>query len=211
MTFIAGIQYIFPTVRSQTNICTESPNVEMIMKLGYLGSRSFQTHQQLICPGDSEPFVSNTKFWVYMDRKSRKISPLPQWFIDKYDRQIPSSPRLKSPAPATRETFASIFLVQAEDIDGFGHTNFEVYIKYIVNTLKEASVCGQAVSKDIITSDIKTVDILFHRESKAGDRLTINVWQTESGDLSGEIVKDNNTLITCRIELDKSNCTSSNL
>ena len=110
-------------------------------KLVNLGQKSFETNASVFV--GSRCLGSVTHQWVHVLRSSREVAPLPKWFHDKYGSMVQhaSTDRMYIAVPDsyTTMTTSTPQPVQQSDIDKFGHTNHEAYLKLILENITNSA------------------------------------------------------------------------
>ncbi len=165
-TFLTRMKFEFKTI---TNGNEEK--VKMVTKLHNVGLKSFQTLAVLSSPTVE---IQNILYWVYVDKKSRRKAPLPDWFSEKYSKLAPSTyggdlnlrARDSFPTSKNQET---LFAVEKEHIDHFGHLSNHYYIQCAVEAA-ENILNRQTVNNNVF---VKSLEVLFVKESLLGDHLKI--------------------------------------
>ena len=167
-----------------------------------VGNTSFATRLSMVLPAQAADLeVSNIMYWVHVDRNTRGAIPLPDWFKKKYlfaanKTKLSKIEPLRLPR-YTKPTW--IFrTITRDEIDKFGHTNYEHYIQYAIDSMKENLVHpknqpldGSSVP-DILSRSVEGIDVLFSGETQLGDSLQICSWMPkDSTDLAHAMVYKN--------------------
>ncbi len=193
-TFLVGMKFDFKTFPK-----TSERKVKILTKLHNMGIKSFQTLAILSGPTVE---VQNMLFWVYVDKKSRRKAPLPGWFTEKYSKLASATQggdlNLKGndhfgtvTAPKT------LFTVEKEHIDHFGHLSNHHYIQ-----------CAVEATENILRSQtqnnlhVKSLEVLFVKESLLGDHLKIETGQDGMA-FTSVIKREDELLAVVRIECSK--------
>ena len=151
---------------------------------GFIGRSSFSLETEIYNANYKELYVQHVAEFASVDKKTRKSTPLPDWFIDKYASVLSGTkltlPKLLQPQSDLIANYSTGVKVSYSDIDFLGHTNFSTYIKYAMQAAMEASANGKfhglfkVPHMDYIA---KNITVSYLGESKVGDVLDINVWQ----------------------------------
>ena len=152
--------------------------------IGSIGRSSFSSVVEIYDANSNELFAKNVVEFVSVDMKTRKSTPLPDWFIDKYANVLSGTkltlPKLLQSQSDLIANYSTKVKVSYLDIDSLGHVNFTTYIKYAMQAAMEASANGtfnglfKVPHMDYIA---KNITVSYLGECKVGDVLDINVWQ----------------------------------
>ena len=221
MTFITGVRLSAPVHQPITRVLRESTSDFLFrIALGNVGSSSFETNGSAGLVGEKdEPLLVNYKlFWVYVDRNTRNVAKLPEWFVDGHSvcSKIPKSHRIDiadhrppqqknySKDTGMRKVHEKYFVVDVEHIDKFKHTNHEVYINFIMDTVQEYhTICG---NNDLpgVHKHITEFEVLYRGESNKGDSLMVELW-TEGNQLIGYVINNQKLIVLSNLKLQSEN------
>lgn len=154
-----------------------------------LGKSSYRIVVEICNSSTKELLVQSFTQSVTVDRVTRKSSPLPNWFRDKYRSHCTGSPLVLHVVtkPNTHEvaSYTSDVMLPFTDSDWYGHINVTSYIKYIIETAMEASDKG--VFKGLFCGSLKmnyrakTVFMECLSEVRPGCTLTVSAWKMKEG------------------------------
>ena len=172
--------------KSFYEIYTAEKPTPLLIKLypGFIGKSSFSIETEIYNAKNKELYVRHITVFVTVDKKTRKSTPLPDWFIDKYASVLSGTkltlPKLVQPQSDLIANYSTSVKIVYSDIDSLGHANFTTYIKYAMQAAMEASANGKfhglfkVPHMDYIA---KNITVSYLGECKVGDVLAINAWQ----------------------------------
>ncbi len=150
-------------------------------------------------------FATNTNTVVSVDKTTRKSTPLPDWWKDRYRSHVIGNQRLVcEQLQVPEETHRHNMTVTWSDIDGYKHTNYLSYVRYCYDTAMDA-IHHKKLSRfhDDITSYLtKRMRALYKGESRAGHELSVACWENTQDPftLHFDISKEGETLFQCTLE-----------
>jgi acyl-CoA thioesterase FadM len=155
----------------------------------HLGKSSYRIVVEIRNSSTKELLVQSFTQSVTVDRVTRKSSPLPNWFRDKYRSHCTGS-RLVLPVVTNSNThevasYVGDVTLPFTDSDWYSHINVTSYIKYVIETAMEASDKG--VFKGLFRGSLKmnyrakTVFMEYLSEIRPGCTLTVSAWKMKEG------------------------------
>ena len=161
--------------------------------LAKVGKTSFQLTSRLFDLTQTELFEC-CHVYVCVDKISRNVSPLPDWWLEKYKDLSDSSVALRvDQMQPPQKTFSHQILVAALDLDYYGHTNNTSYIKYGTETItaafKNKRISAILWNEDEVHSKVKKITSLYLKDCGFGDMLTGRVWTVK--DQIGCVIENN--------------------
>lgn len=146
---------------------------------GYIGKTSLNAITIVSLESSNTELMSNINQVVYIDPSTRKPTPLPDWWKEKYAESAngKSSLRLdKFQRPS--ETGHCRFQVTWTFTDGYNHANWTSYAQYAIDA---AYLCSKQGSLKYFVENIKNgiskVQLHYYGESIEGDYLDIYAWE----------------------------------
>lgn len=205
MTFMASTQTVLAQNLLQS---TEVPSFAVRLSLGHIGRTSLNTRAELIDTTTNTVLAKNINQVVTVSRETRRPIALPEWWVNKYSSYSIVIPKLVVPVPETpADVFTYDVHVRWSDTDGYGHTNYISYIRFCEDGVMQAENEGKlsGFTKNFQEFESKMLQLSYLGESKAGDELTVSLWQDQQNDykLYFNLYKtDNMSLVFhCTLEL----------
>jgi acyl-CoA thioesterase FadM len=152
-------------------------------ELAKVGKTSFQLDHQIVhAPSDTTLFTSSLVI-VCVDRNSRQVCQIPEWWVDKYKPLSAKNPNTLRvdfrdiESGSTPVTQLSIPVLPSH-IDYYGHTNNSVYMRFahegILNALNQGKINER---RKFVESAVKNIQVDFISDSNVGDSLETLTWQ----------------------------------
>ncbi|XP_046563555.1 uncharacterized protein LOC124272431 [Haliotis rubra] len=158
MSFVASTEVISEKAVYDTSV-PKSP-LDVLYQLGYVGKSSLSTVASIVVPSTGQTILRNINQFVVVDKMSRRPTPLPDWWREKYGgiailKDPLIVPRLQRPPDAVQYRVNVVWF----DTDNYKHTNYTCYVDYCVNALHYAleKGCMGAVTKDVVKRGIKSM------------------------------------------------------
>lgn len=149
----------------------------------YLGKSSYNTVIEIRDANTDEVYVKNTNQMVLVSKETRKTTPLPQWFKDRFDNAIKGSslivPRFSLPSAEIPRHICNLRVLYS-DIDAYKHANFSSYLKYAIEAAMEAANKGiykGLFSGVLMNFKVKTVQTAYVEDVGAEQQLAVTTWQ----------------------------------
>ena len=180
LTFMASTRTEFSHKLYGLVDSVKMPTFEAILQLGFVGNSSLNSIACLTDKEDGSFLAKNINQVVTVDKTTRKPTPIPDWWKNKYMPVVEGNERLIVPAlEIPPKTYAYDIRVAWSDIDIYWHTNYLTYIRYCLDTAKDGIVKNYYAKfhDDILQYHVKSMDIMYRGESKAGDRLDVKSWE----------------------------------
>ena len=154
---------------------------------------------------NSQIYASNTNTVVSVDKTTRKPTPLPDWWKEKYQGHVIGNQRLICPHMEVPEgTHKLKTTVTWSDIDGYKHTNYVVYIRFCYDAAMDAIHHGylSGFHDDIAQYLTKRMRALYKGESNAGQELTVSCWENSEDPyiLHFDISREEESIFQCTLE-----------
>ncbi|XP_035824836.1 uncharacterized protein LOC101852464 [Aplysia californica] len=152
----------------------------------FLGNMSFTSKDHLYVgeSGDSHLLEGDAQF-VFIDLMSRKPTTPPDWFREKYAREVRSGgeplivPTLHVPESVT--VLEDTYSIAPSDLDPNMHVNWTNYVRLYMDSLIKWHVrtYGFETNGDPFRR-VKTLQQNFRGESRLGDTLNVSFWQNKT-------------------------------
>jgi acyl-ACP thioesterase len=131
-------------------------------------------------------------YWMMINLEPRRPVRIPQAVLDKRLPDIPhvlvvKSDRLRSPSEAEP---AGSFQVRRSDLDMNNHTNNARYVEWLMEALTPEEA-----------SSVKTLDIVFQRETRVGDQVISRLFRDDSSFIMELTDTDGNTVVLGKAEV----------
>ena len=209
---ISGLQ-----LTSAASRFDRSEDLKFYMQLGHCGVSSFETCGLVLVPTTTST-PANTKlhlayeftiFWVYLDRNTRKVSPLPDWFVESHVREAQKIRPRSSRVALRRDSLTSSMVHQNSDvitksitvssnmIDQHLHTNYSQYSALVADVMRDSDVSRfSALPFD-------ELELRFFAESGLADELRATVALPSASDrnITAQVVKKNEVLMIMRLNM----------
>ena len=131
---------------------------------------------------EKQELVTCFKKITFIDSKTRKVAPVPNYFLENFKAQS-GTRRKPFPIVPVEEAPVSSFVtkrrVQHSDHDYFQHVNSCVYIEWCMDAASEAVARGKLANfeQDLAEYRIHEMHLLFLSECFALDEVEIRVWE----------------------------------
>ena len=182
------------------------PELALSVELGYVGMSSFSDISKLYDTATGEVYASNINQVVSVDKTTRRPTPLPEWWKEKYANYSVNNKGLVIPLLTPPEEMGHTFEVRASwnDVDSNQHVNYVAYIRFCLDAAMDALVHGKfrKLQKDILAYQVKCMDIAYKKECNGGDWLRVSLWQDIKNPyvLYFDVTKDGETLFQNTME-----------
>ena len=137
-----------------------------------------------------------------MSKSTRRPALIPDWWKSRYSSAVVDNERLIVTAeevPSTVATSSYDMKVPWSEMDPYGHTNYQSYVRFCFDAAADAVNAGRYATfdGDILRHNVATIQSLYESESKANDILRIISWQSpdDPRELHFSIRKDDGTLL----------------
>jgi len=139
---------------------------------------------------------------VTASKSTRHPTPVPDWWKSRYLSAVVGNERLNVAAedvPTTVPTSHYNMKVPWNEIDAYGHTNYQSYVRFCFDAAADAVSAGRYATfdGDILRYNVANIRSLYKSESRANDILNIISWQSpdDPRELHFSIQKDDGTLL----------------
>lgn len=171
----------------------------------YIGKSSSAITSVLECPSKPFPYATCRIQTVLVDSKTRKPSPFPDWWREKYAPFVQGGQPMimhHLEKPRTVETYRT--KVSYSDIDAYMHTNWQSYVGFCLEAFYDSVFKNQNKSYDgqVAGKCLKSFEAGFRKESSMGDELNVYSWVSEQdkGDIQFEIKHNDDICLHARME-----------
>lgn len=199
MTFLVTSQLTFSKALYDMSIL----NNPLLIKVqgGYIGNTSLNALTTVSLDENSTELMSNINQVVYIDPETRKPTPLPSWWKEKYAESSKEKSSLiidkfKRPLKTGHQRFQVTWTYT----DGYEHANWTSYARYAVDS---AHLCSkEGILKNFeenIKNGVSNIQLHYYGESVQGDYLDIHTWEDseDSKKLYFDISKDEKSIFQC--------------
>ena len=182
------------------------PNLAVMLDLGYVGNTSLNSRAQLVDLKTKTVFAKNVNQVVTVSKKTRKPTPLPDWWVEKYRSWVPEDGHklIVSIVETRSDAHKYKLKVAWSNTDGYGHTNYVAYLRFCYDAAMDAIQNGylERFHGDIDSYETKKTSMSYKKECSAGDDLVVSVWPNEDNPycLHFSIHKDEDLLYQCKID-----------
>lgn len=178
--------------------------LELHVKLDYIGNTTFNTKTTISIQGSGILLCENDAQSVCVQKETRKSTPLPDWWKEKYSAANGKPLKLARLNVLENVAFTEQRLqVQASEVDAYMHINWSNFVKYC----SDAFVLSQLQKDPGNTSgnmfrNVKNFSASYIKESNLGDFITVKFWQDAVNiDMYNfQVLKDLDLLCECSIE-----------
>ena len=185
------------------------PKTPLVLEkeLVYVGRSTINLHTNVLLPSRSLTLASCEVQSVLVDRVTRRPTPHPDWWRQRFDhytdpgRQLkvnvqkepleeasgaePISSRvtaLKGRVPQDLPVSDSLtshdLIVCNSDVDAYGHANWSVYLKYCLDALIMGT--GSESAKHLKSRAVKAAEISYIGEGSVGQQIQVNFWKDKT-------------------------------
>ncbi|XP_063440373.1 uncharacterized protein LOC134721359 [Mytilus trossulus] len=199
MTFLVTSQLTFSKALYNMSIL----NNPLLIKVqgGYIGNTSLNALTTVSLDGNSTELMSNINQVVYIDPETRKPTPLPSWWKEKYAESAKEKSSLiiekfKRPLKTGHQRFQVTWTYT----DGYEHANWTSYARYAIDS---AHLCSkEGILKQFeenIENGVSKIELHYYGESLQGEYLDIYTWEDseDSKKLYFDISKDEKSIFQC--------------
>lgn len=177
LTYMASVKTEFTRELYKLVDGLSMPTFEAELQLGYVGSSSLNSIATLKNIDTGEILATNTNQVVVVDKTTRRPTPIPDWWKDKYISFVAGNKRLIVPPLEVPEKFYTQNITVAwSDMDAYRHTNYSCYIRYCQDCVLDGHANGY-FTKYQEGFWVKSMDISYRGESMPGDQLKIKCWE----------------------------------
>ncbi|KAI8495735.1 hypothetical protein Bbelb_267070 [Branchiostoma belcheri] len=173
-------------------------------KIIFVGKTSYMYETKMFDRDTDKELVSRQIQMVNIDRETRRPKPLPDWAIEQYSH-LTSRPAGVQPFDLSdvKPAFVYPVTVAPSDIDLNMHTNQSQYVRYCFNCAAAGAKRGaySIISGDLLDYDLRSVDLLYQRESREGDTLCIESWEDirEPDTIKFQVKRGNDNILQCKM------------
>ncbi len=151
-------------------------------QLGYIGKSSSNSVSSLVVPSTGQVLVKNVNQVVSIDKQTRKPTPLPTWWKEKFgDKAVRKEPLIisKFSKPESANVFTRY--VTWTETDMYQHVNWASYVVYSVDALHHGLKKGvfSNMTKAIVRNGIKLMRMAYFGECVEGDELEVYFWEVD--------------------------------
>ncbi|KAK6183087.1 hypothetical protein SNE40_010633 [Patella caerulea] len=171
-------------------------------KLVYAGTSTVNVLAEVSHPDVKVPLAECRVQTVYVDKTTRRPTPTPEWWKEKYKKY--SKPeevlkwRLSYPRPSAVTSYALI--IQPSDCDGYSHTNWTNYLKFCCDALVSTNVKKDRTNLKL--PQIKLALLSYVKEGNVGEQLSVDFWSpAEKKCICFEILNEDKDII-CQAQLE---------
>ena len=174
--------------------------------LEFVGKSSFLLKTSIKHPDVDKSYADCYVQTVLVDPKTRKPSPLPDWWREKYVKHVQNNPQLKlEPLLEPNEnTFSFPVMVNSRDVDSYKHANWSSYIRFCDDACAMHTHLGnyKKVDNDRINCGLREFQISFKKESLLGDQLHVKSWEDleKSGCVNFKVKNGSDVLAEVKME-----------
>ncbi|CAG5122231.1 unnamed protein product [Candidula unifasciata] len=178
--------------------------LEIHVKLDYVGNTAFKIKTVISLQGTGILLSENDTQSVCVHKETRKSSPLPDWWKEKFSAANGEPLKLaRLKVPESVVLTEQRLQVQASEVDPYMHVNWSNFVKYchdafIISQLQ--SHPGNSAGN--LFRNVKNLSASYIKESNLGDFITVRFWQdTDNIDVyKFQILKDLDVLSECCFE-----------
>ncbi|XP_052805340.1 uncharacterized protein LOC128234841 [Mya arenaria] len=156
------------------------------LKIFYAGTSAFSFNILLSDYRSGETLVKAEMSFVYVDFKTRKPCPFPDWYNQLKEGQELTKPSERLVTPdIPHEAFKFDLQSAFSDIDHNGHVNQSVYVKWCTDAGTEAALKGHysGFKGNIGTYPMNTFELKYVGEVLANEPVVISTWQDKDNHL----------------------------
>ncbi|XP_055956859.1 uncharacterized protein LOC126820249 isoform X2 [Patella vulgata] len=171
-------------------------------KLVYAGTSTINILTEVSHPEIKAPLAECRVQTVCVDKTTRRPTPTPEWWNEKYKKY--SKPeevlkwRLSYPRPSAVTSYPLI--IQPSDCDAYSHTNWTNYLKFCCDALVSTNVKKDGT--DLKLPQIKLALLNYVKEGNVGEQLSVDFWSPpEKKCICFEILDENKEII-CQAQLE---------
>ena len=178
------------------------------VKLPHVGRTSFTASYSLESPGNGT-YATMKILGVFVDKTTRKPTPVPQWWKEKYTNLIqPSHPPSVNALERPECSIGLPVTIAYSDTDENCHTTWPTYVRmcydaFVNGVMKKAY---KRINEEDVSRGVKKIELTFKKESIIGDELMVHSWETDRMDgreLAVEIRKGQSTCVQANMEFYK--------
>ncbi|XP_062605456.1 uncharacterized protein LOC134267251 isoform X2 [Saccostrea cucullata] len=156
--------------------------------LDYIGKSSSAITSVLECRSQTFPYATCRIQTVFVNGKTRRPMPYPDWWMEKYSPHVPKGQPIIMPhleKPGEIQTYNT--KVSYSDIDAYLHTNWQSYVSFCMEAFYDSVFKNKYtwLDKAMVGKCLKSFEAGFRKESSMGDELNVHSW--ESSHVQGEI------------------------
>ena len=155
-------------------------NLRVHTRGGYIGTSSTNTHSDAYTCDGKTLLMKNITQIVSIDKTSRRPTPLPEWWRNKYAKAAEGQKSLRFDDFGRPESnvFCDVRRVAWSDTDAYKHTNWSSYARFCVDAAHLFSMEGKLKHfTDNIENGLQRVELTYIGECLHGDTLHIHVWE----------------------------------
>lgn len=191
LTYVASMRTDISKTFYDINRQPSLTSLRFVLYPGHMGKSSFASVVEMRNAQSNELYVKNVNQLVCVSKDTRKPTPLPQWFREKFSAVIKGSPLIVPqfslpPAEVVRHT--SLQKVGYNDIDFYQHANFSTYLKFSIEAAKEAAnrkgifkpPLSQVLAGLLLDFKVKSVQMAFFDDANVENQLAVTTWQNPS-------------------------------
>ena len=197
-------------------ISTPKYPLTISMQLTHLGRTSFTIVYSIGSPGNGT-YATVKILGVFVDKKTRRPTSLPQWWKEKYSLiQSPSQPPNVYGLKRPECSISFPVSINYSDTDENCHTTWPFYMRmcydaFVDGTMRKAY---KRINDEDASRGVKTLELVFKKESLLGDDLNVHSWETDRHDvreLGFEITKGTEICVQAKMEFYKTMYDSSKM
>ncbi|ESO85703.1 hypothetical protein LOTGIDRAFT_229494 [Lottia gigantea] len=156
--------------------------LDVKLSLGFIGKTSLNSVAEVSLPSNGMTLMRNCNQVVLVDKATRKPTPVPDWWKQKYSSSTVGNTALIIPKLTKPESVHLCKLFVAwSDTDNYNHTTSASYPRFAVDAIHHASSSNflKIISENHFKAGVKRVEMSFLGESAEGDLLEICVWEDQ--------------------------------
>ena len=168
-------------------------NVQCGMQTDMLtyGNSSFTNKTTWFKLGDGKALGKLTFKYVMVNRNTRRSSPLPDWFRDKYPRLTdPDSYQWMKPLLVPPHAYSLDKMVEYSDTDSNKHANNTFFLRACFDVAATACSAGyfKHFSGDFFKYHTQKMWVLYSKETNVGSKLKVYTWDSPDSSSSSDLV-----------------------
>lgn len=165
--------------RKATSLLTSDLIVKV--RLGYVGRSSHSTVTYLYDENNQEMARTINQI-VTVDKTAHRPKEIPSWWREHFQsKQMKEGRLIISPFECKESSHQYKLIVPWSEMDGNNHTNYFSYVKFCKDAAMDAANTGAytVITEPKLPYNLMSVRMLYRRECKANDVLTVHTWEDE--------------------------------
>ncbi|KAJ8308216.1 hypothetical protein KUTeg_013090 [Tegillarca granosa] len=180
LTFMVTSEFIM-TKKMYDHSIPKSPLCVKVQG-GYIGNTSMNSIATVTTATSEIELIRNTNQIVSINKSTRRPSPLPDWWKEKYTESAKNHKSLKIDKFEKADN-AGFYQnkVAWSDTDRNLHTNFSTYVRFCIDAAHHCAKEGTLKHfEENLKNGINVVQLHFYQESNEGDMLDVYCWEDPS-------------------------------